>query len=205
MSKAPHQILSNLLASQLVPLSELSYFAKEAGKKRGEVIHYLLSLVDDIDQFLPALKEKVRAACHRFLYPLRSKSPEVTASPAAGTSNGVYNDAEEIIATLRKILNLPKIRELFSEKNNPAYNEKEVVDKQGNLKRIDRLILKEKEIIVVDYKTGESYSEEHAGQIKEYIDILKEIYPNRSYRGLLIYIDTKEIREIGDEIGDGSR
>ena len=73
-----------------------------------------------------------------------------------------------------------------------AFNEKEIVNQYGNLKRIDRLVFAEDKILIIDYKTGEEYQRQHSEQIKEYMHLIKGLYPDRMLEGWLIYIDSKK-------------
>ncbi|MGL5232474.1 MAG: UvrD-helicase domain-containing protein [Fusobacteriaceae bacterium] len=83
---------------------------------------------------------------------------------------------------LKSILNSPKLKksidgqkEIFSDKWDMIYNEYEVRSQNGELKRIDRLMIKKPtlqekgEIFIVDYKTGEK----DVQQIEEYEEIIK--------------------------------
>ncbi len=80
-----------------------------------------------------------------------------------------------------------------------VFNEKEVAIVKDNMyefKRIDRLLLYDDKFIVIDYKTGE-HRKEHTEQVKEYINILREIYEGYDSEGYLLYIDTCKIKEVG--------
>jgi len=57
--------------------------------------------------------------------------------------------------------------------------EQEFSDPRGNLFRMDRVIFEEDRISVIDYKTGtdKEAEKEYVSQLKNYIRILKEIYP----------------------------
>ncbi|WP_373496320.1 UvrD-helicase domain-containing protein [Aquiflexum sp.] len=64
----------------------------------------------------------------------------------------------------------------------------------GSQKRPDRIILKEKEAIIVDFKTGEAY-EEHQKQVKEYMDLVASL-SQRSTKGYLCYLEDGKIVEV---------
>jgi ATP-dependent exoDNAse (exonuclease V) beta subunit len=68
-------------------------------------------------------------------------------------------------------------------------NEKTVVlfqEGEYQVKRIDRLLLKDNEFVVIDYKTGEIREEDRL-QVREYLQGISEIFPRRSGRGFLWY------------------
>jgi ATP-dependent exoDNAse (exonuclease V) beta subunit len=73
--------------------------------------------------------------------------------------------------------------------------EKEVVSRFGDTKRIDRLILKDDEAVIVDFKSG-TEEEGHTKQIKEYMDLILAIYPKKKARGCLLYVDELMIKEV---------
>ncbi len=51
---------------------------------------------------------------------------------------------------------------------------------------------------MIDYKTGieKEAEKEYISQLKNYIRILKEIYPDRNVEGVIAYVDLKEIRKV---------
>ncbi len=68
-------------------------------------------------------------------------------------------------------------------------------DHRGNLFRMDRVIFEEDQVSVIDYKTGtdKEAEKEYIPQLKNYVRILKEIYPDKNVEGVLAYVDLKEI------------
>jgi ATP-dependent exoDNAse (exonuclease V) beta subunit len=76
--------------------------------------------------------------------------------------------------------------------------EQEFSDPWGNLFRMDRVIFEEDQISVIDYKTGtdKEAEKEYISQLKNYIRILKEIYPGKKVEGVIAYVDLKEIRKV---------
>ncbi|RPI36561.1 MAG: hypothetical protein EHM54_05415, partial [Nitrospiraceae bacterium] len=76
--------------------------------------------------------------------------------------------------------------------------EQEFSDPEGRLFRMDRIIMDNERITVVDYKTGGDKEDEgkYRLQIKVYMKILKEIYPEKEVEGIIAYIDRKEVRRI---------
>lgn len=64
----------------------------------------------------------------------------------------------------------------------------------GRQKRPDRIILKDQEAIVVDFKTGEAY-ERYGKQVLEYMDLVKKL-SGKAVRGYLCYLETGKIEEV---------
>jgi ATP-dependent exoDNAse (exonuclease V) beta subunit len=73
--------------------------------------------------------------------------------------------------------------------------EQDFSDPGGNLFRMDRVMIDGDRISVIDYKTGtdKEAEKEYVSQIKNYIRILKEIYPGKNVEGVIAYVDRKEI------------
>jgi len=76
--------------------------------------------------------------------------------------------------------------------------EQEFSDPRGNLFRMDRVIFEEDRVSVIDYKTGtdKEAEMEYISQLKNYIRILKEIYPGKKVEGVIAYVDLKEIKKV---------
>ena len=76
--------------------------------------------------------------------------------------------------------------------------EQDFSDPLGNLFRMDRVILEENQVTVIDYKTGtgKEAEREYISQLKNYIRILKGIYPDKNVEGVIAYVDLKEIRRV---------
>jgi ATP-dependent exoDNAse (exonuclease V) beta subunit len=64
----------------------------------------------------------------------------------------------------------------------------------GTQKRPDRIILKEHEAIIVDFKTGEEY-EKHSRQVKEYMDLVKGL-TKKEVKGYLCYLESGKVVEV---------
>ncbi len=101
--------------------------------------------------------------------------------------------------TLKETLSLQAVQSWF----NPGpsvkvFAEKEVVNKKGETKRIDRLLVTGEEAIIIDYKTGGLKDiEKHKRQVNEYKEIISEIYPEKRIHGYLLYLDHKRVEEAG--------
>jgi ATP-dependent exoDNAse (exonuclease V) beta subunit len=64
----------------------------------------------------------------------------------------------------------------------------------GSQKRPDRIILKDKEAIIVDFKTGSEF-EKHQKQVKEYMDLVSSLSQKTS-KGYLCYLEDGKIVEV---------
>lgn len=62
--------------------------------------------------------------------------------------------------------------------------------------RPDRVMVSEDEITVVDFKFGKPKPEEYNAQVKGYMDLLHDMYPDRKVRGYLWYVYRNTIEEV---------
>ncbi len=72
--------------------------------------------------------------------------------------------------------------------------EQEFCDREGRLFRMDRVVIDSDKTTVIDFKTGTDREEEkYSSQLRTYMKILKEIYPDKIIQGIIAYVDLKEI------------
>ena len=144
---------------------------------QGNVFHFVLSCVDNL------CKQNIKDVTEEAIEKSKVLYPK--------TVN--FSFIKEKMALLVKQEDLKKF---FYVPAGKIYREKEVVNSFGDLNRIDRLIVKEKEAWAVDYKSSRENQEEYERQVKEYMEIIKGIYPKLEVKGYIIYIDEM----IGEEI-----
>ena len=63
---------------------------------------------------------------------------------------------------------------------------------------MDRVIVDPESVLVVDFKTGgpTPLADEYREQLRRYRGLLAEIYPGRSIRSVLSYLDQDRIEEV---------
>ncbi|WP_086267671.1 RecB-like helicase [Campylobacter devanensis] len=98
---------------------------------------------------------------------------------------------KDIKARVDRLLNNPQFLEIIKDKR--LYQEQDI-GFNGALKRIDLLCVNSDEIEIIDYKTSLKNSDEHKEQVREYLDILSQIYPQKSVKASIIYILNDEIQ-----------
>ncbi len=99
-------------------------------------------------------------------------------------------------ANLTRILNTQAFEHFFVVPDADVFVEKDLVSRSGFLRRIDRLIVKQNEIWVVDYKSSKDGREKFLEQVKEYLSIIREIDPNKKVKGFLLYLDEATFEEV---------
>ncbi|WP_180380030.1 RecB-like helicase [Campylobacter sp. P0109] len=90
-----------------------------------------------------------------------------------------------------RLLNNPQFLEIIKDKR--LYQEQDI-GFNGVLKRIDLLCVNSDEIEIIDYKSSLKNSDEHKEQVREYLDILSQIYPQKRLKASIVYILNDEIQ-----------
>lgn len=139
---------------------------------RGEAAHYALSLIGNLtdENYKDVLKD---------------------ALAKAGIKYPSISSWREIRGKITGLVNEQKLRHLFFAAGARVYQEKEIVDAKGRLKRIDRLVISEKEAWVIDYKSSAAQIEKNKEQVRGYLSLLKKIHPTLKITGLIIEIGVK--------------
>jgi ATP-dependent exoDNAse (exonuclease V) beta subunit len=145
--------------------------------RRGEVLHYLLSCIGNLPAsgFALEIQEALKRA--------RVKFPFI-------------NDFSEYKAVMDKLLADKILGGYFRFEHGQIYREKEIIDHLGLTKRIDRLLVNSREAVVIDYKSSRDLSGRYSAQVKEYMSIIGQIYPEKNVRGVLVYLDDLSVEEV---------
>lgn len=85
----------------------------------------------------------------------------------------VASDTESLEEKLKQVIFHPQLNSYYN-KEVLIYNEKELLTPEGNLLRPDRLVIENKNITIIDYKTG-NINESHKNQLLAYGSILKRM------------------------------
>ncbi len=112
------------------------------------------------------------------------------------------NEPEEsrkkIEEMVKKVISSESLKGYFiPNKDTRVYCEVEVINERGDTKRIDRLVINDESVTLLDFKTGsiDNISGDKK-QIKEYLDLIKKIYSGKRAIGLLVYIDPLKVIEV---------
>ncbi len=109
--------------------------------------------------------------------------------------NGQINRAEK--SALRdgvdQILTNPQIREWFSDTWDEIRNENDIIiPRSTSIKRPDRVMIRGKQAVIVDYKFGASLSNTYIRQVRGYMELLRQM-GYTDVQGYLWYIKSGEI------------
>lgn len=140
-------------------------------KKRGDVIHYILSLIttlpENVDAFLDTC---VRAGIARYHF------------------SAYFESIQKIIIDF--FANTQFLSFFTLHEGDTVFTEKEIIDENGAHYKIDRMIIHDnKTVDIIDFKSGETQSEEHIEQINRYGRLVKRMYPGRKINLHLLYIE----------------
>lgn len=144
---------------------------------KGDVIHYALSKVGNLDQV------DTKACLDAALKQTAVQYPHL-------------KDFSSYKRQMERMIEEDDLRPFFAVPDGEVWTEKEVVDSRGHARRLDRVIFKENEVWVVDFKSSKLGREESRRQMQEYILITRGMYPEKKVKGYLIYLDGVEIEEV---------
>ncbi|MEI6154970.1 MAG: 3'-5' exonuclease [Deltaproteobacteria bacterium] len=147
-------------------------------KKKGDVIHYILSLISRLpedydDVFL-----------NRYI--------------VTGIARYSFHSHKSLITDMIcGIFATPQFKRFFQPgENGVIYLEQEIVDPHGNTYKVDRIIIADGHIDVIDFKTGETHTQKHIEQIMNYGNLIQKMYPDKTVNRYLLYFDTGEVKVV---------
>ena len=130
-------------------------------------MHEVLSRIDDVSQLDKVLNE--------------------------AREEGIINEGEDweaITAHIREGFRDPLVASWFKAEN-IVYNECNIAginkDGQPDVLRPDRVVINGKNITVIDYKFGHP-SHHYYDQVKDYMGLMKQMYPDYEVKGYLWYV-----------------
>ncbi len=104
------------------------------------------------------------------------------------------SELEDLRANIIKIINLERIKPLFSVHQDFVKNEREILMPTGNPLRPDRVVRLKDRIVILDYKTG-SKSDSHKIQVRQYMNIYRAM-GHQNVEGILLYLEGEEVVEV---------
>jgi len=147
-------------------------------RRRGELAHRMLELTLHAG---PELLKQLTAAAER----------------AAQEARGSAAEAQALVPCLVRLLGVADIADCFTQKaGRTILAEQELCDSEGRLVRMDRVVVDERQAIVIDFKTGAEDPAPHEAQVRDYMRILSEVYPGKQIAALLAYVDLGTVRRI---------
>ncbi|MFC1668018.1 UvrD-helicase domain-containing protein [Chlamydiota bacterium] len=148
--------------------------------KEGEIIHSILSHIGnlytaDIDSVIESAIERTQNLFDEAF------------------------DSTEYKKKIKKIIDEKSLSKFFFIANGTVSSEKEVVIIGGKLRKIDRLIIADAAISIVEFKSYKQDSDEYRMQVVEYVAIMKSIYPKKDVSGYIVFLDNGEVEEVSQK------
>ena len=153
-------------------------------RRLGTVVHELF-------EFLPALPpiEREAAACKHLAKPAHNLTPK---------------DQDAAAKEVMKILNDPEFGVLFGPNSRAEVSITGLFDKDGQKQmmsgQIDRLVVDDKQVIIIDFKNSirppknlDEVSEKYVVQMAAYRLALQQIYPDKEVKAALLYTRTAKL------------
>ena len=104
------------------------------------------------------------------------------------------SEVEDLRVNILKIINLARIKPLFSVHQDLVKNEREILMPKGNPLRPDRVVRLKDRIVILDYKTG-SKSDSHKIQVQQYMNIYRAM-GHQNVEGILVYLEGEEVVDV---------
>ncbi len=149
-------------------------------KRRGEFIHRVLFFVDYVkDGFETELQEIIR------------RVRDETGSD--------YSDKEMKALVIGVVSNKEIERYFAAAPGRLIRKEQEYSDSMGRLFRMDRVVIDNEGVTVIDYKTGKDKEalDKYRAQLKNYMGILSDVYTGKTVKGVIAFVDLAEVQRVG--------
>lgn len=151
-------------------LNSIGFFSDDGSRAYGTLMHEIISSIQTLDDLEDAIEAKYI-------------SGEIDTNKKA-----------EITALLTRILSAPEVSEWYSGKYH-VINETQVLHPSFGFSRPDRVMIGNDEVIVVDYKFGETEEEKYNRQVQHYVKIIKEMGYN-NVNGFVFYVKNGKVQEV---------
>ena len=91
----------------------------------------------------------------------------------------------------------PVVSALFCPENLEVYTEYEVVNRFGDTRRIDRLLVGEDAVTVIDFKTSRAVDTSAAlRQMAEYKELVAALFPGKKVTGKWAFVQEKVVQDV---------
>ncbi|MFY9173570.1 MAG: UvrD-helicase domain-containing protein [Petrimonas mucosa] len=151
-------------------LNSAGFFSEDGSRAYGTLMHEIISSIHTLDDLKGAIEARY----------------------ISGEINS--DERREITGLLTSALSQPEVSGWYSGKYH-VINETEVLHPVFGFSRPDRIMIGDKETIVVDYKFGEREEEKYKRQVKHYLRLIREMgYDN--VKGFIFYVKLGKVVEV---------
>ncbi|MDR1194905.1 MAG: UvrD-helicase domain-containing protein [Endomicrobium sp.] len=153
--------------------SEPSYPDINNARRRGTMLHFALSKIKTLKnkEINTEIEKALKFTKRKFL----------------------YDESEWIREKLFNLFESKEIRPFFDAGEDEIFNELEIVSSFGQTYRIDKAVIKENDVIVIDFKSSKAENEKNKEQVLKYINCLKEIYKGRNFYGYIVDVEAGKV------------
>ena len=155
--------------------------------KRGDLVHGALARI----RWLPDSEDEINSAISKAL------ETEIKLRGWKSFLSEIKDISEQVTYAL---IDSGAIRWFRDAGGDTVATEYEVVDRWGKTFRLDRIVFRKNLIEIVEFKTGEEYTDEHITQVKRYENLIRSIYPQKRVKSYLFYIDESVVRELPESL-----
>lgn len=166
-----HQYISQKSSRKLsLRLHSTDYFSERESKVNyGNIMHELLNKIE--------IKEDMEQAVSEMMH--------------TGKIN--VEESLEIKEKLNYFLNQEIVKNWFSTQYK-IINETDIITPEQQLYRPDRVLIKQKQAIVIDYKFGNRQEKKHQQQIKHYMQLIRKMgYDTEAY---ICYVELDKVEKV---------
>ena len=151
-------------------LSGIGYFSDDGTRDFGTLMNEIVSEIRTLDDLDSALEKRLL-------------SGELTST-----------EKHDIYQELHKALSLPQVKDWYLG-NYTVLNEQQVLHPSMNFIRPDRVMINDDEVIVIDYKFGESIESKYVKQVERYVKSIRDMgYAN--VQGYLFYVKLHKVVKV---------
>jgi ATP-dependent exoDNAse (exonuclease V) beta subunit len=142
-------------------------------EKKGIIVHYALSKITSLRNrdISSTINQAIKFTKRKFF----------------------FENVEFVREKINKLFNSKKILKLFMYDESSIYNEKEIVSASGETFRVDKLIVSNDKIIVVDFKSSKCNEENNKKQVQNYLAFVSEIYPKKKPVAYIVNVEKNHI------------
>lgn len=152
---------------------------------RGDFVHAILASITTLES---DVQSQVREAIARAAVLFRETLPM-----------GLIGEAGRYEDSIVHFLTHADVRPFFEQRSGRSVlNEQEFSDASGTLVRMDRVVIDPGTVAVLDFKTGLE-SDAYDTQVTAYMAILRQVFPGKTVRGALVYVDQLLVHELAPE------
>ncbi|HXK99909.1 MAG TPA: 3'-5' exonuclease, partial [Dysgonamonadaceae bacterium] len=151
-------------------LNSIGYFTDDGSRDYGMLMHEIISQVKTLDDLDKAVGKKYLAG-------------EIT-----------EEKKNQLLVSLREWLSIPDVKDWYSDKYQ-ILNETQVLHPAFGFSRPDRVMIGDNEVIVADYKFGETEESSYLRQVRRYVQYVREMgYDN--VLGYVFYVRMKKVVKV---------